>query len=122
MNQVLVFVVGVVMGGILVWVWSKQKIKELEDEIKRAQKELEKEKETFDGIEEYNKKVAEIKEDRKKKILEKVGKDGKIDAGDVASLFDVSRYTAFRYLEELQKDEKIEQVGSFGRSVKYRAK
>ena len=56
------------------------------------------------------------------RLLEKLGKDGKIDAGEVADLFDVSRYTAFRYLEELQKDGKIEQVGTFGRSVKYKAK
>jgi len=122
MENILVFIVGVIMGGVVVWVWFDKKYKELEREVKRTQGELEKQKDVFDGIEEYNKKVVEIKNGRKNKILEKLGKDGKIDAGDAADLFDVSRYTAFRYLEELQKDGKIEQVGTFGRSVKYKVK
>jgi len=37
----------------------------------------------------------------------------------VADLLDISKVTAFRYLEELQQEGVIEQVGKTGRDVEY---
>ncbi len=47
---------------------------------------------------------------------------GKIKTNQVADLLEVSRATAFRYLEELEKEEKIEQIGARGRNVEYKPK
>ena len=46
----------------------------------------------------------------------------KIKTSEVADLFEVSRAAAFRYLEELEQEGKIEQIGAFGRNVEYRIK
>jgi DeoR/GlpR family transcriptional regulator of sugar metabolism len=47
---------------------------------------------------------------------------GKIKTNQVADFLEVSRATAFRYLEELEKEGKIEQIGAFGRNVEYKPK
>ena len=86
------------------------------------QKELEKERKILGGFEEYNKKINQIKEEIKQKILDIIKEKGNIQTKEVAELFEVSRATAFRYLEELEKEGKIEQMGVFGREVKYRVK
>ena len=40
--------------------------------------------------------------------------------GEIQEIFDVSRNTAYRYLEELEKEGKISQIKKFGRDVHYR--
>jgi len=40
----------------------------------------------------------------------------------VADLLEISRATAFRYLEELEQEGKIEQIGVTGRGVEYKLK
>jgi len=117
-----IFIIGVGVGAGLVWVWFRVNRKEGREEIERLKNELEKERQEFAGLAEYNKKSAEIKEVRKQKILSELKEKGKTDAGKVADLLDVSRYTAFRYLEELEKQGQIEQIGAVGRGVGYKLK
>jgi len=121
MKTILIFIlVVVVVGG--VGVWWRGKYKEAEREVERMRKEIEKEKEILGGFEEYNKKVAQLKEERKRKILDAIKGRGRARTKEVAEIFEVSRTTAFRYLEELEKDGKIEQVGAFGKEVEYKVK
>ena len=54
------------------------------------------------------------------KMVEAAGEQG-ISNDDVEKALGVSDATATRYLEELQKEEKITQVGSTGRAVRYAA-
>jgi predicted HTH transcriptional regulator len=116
------FILGVFVGALIVWVWVSGKQKETQEEVEKMEKEIKAAEEQFLGLSDYNKKATEIKEQGKEKILNYIKEKGKIDAGQASSLLDVSRYTAFRYLEELQRQGKIEQVGAFGRAVEYRAK
>ena len=122
MNQVLVFIFGAVFGGVAAGFWYFKKLKDTETELMGMQKELEKERKILGGFEEYNKKINQIKEEIKQKILDIIKEKGNIQTKEVAELFEVSRATAFRYLEELEKEGKIEQMGVFGREVKYRVK
>ena len=122
MNQIFIFILGVVFGGAVTGFWFFRKYKEVEGELRRIQNELEKEKEILGGFDEYNRKIARLKEDRKQKILDVIKEKSSIRSGDVGDLLGVSRATAFRYLEELEKTSKIEQVGAFGKEVKYKIK
>ena len=61
------------------------------------------------------------KEERKAKIL-KMFSEGReaITNNEVETLLGVSDRSATRYLEELEQEGKIEQIGRTGRSVTYR--
>ena len=65
------------------------------------------------------------KQENKEKILQELtlrGAQGKITNNDIEKLLNVSDATATRYLEELEKENKIEQIGKTGRSVYYQLK
>jgi predicted HTH transcriptional regulator len=71
------------------------------------------------GLEEYNKKTQEKKEQAKQKILEFFKNKNKISNKDVVSLLNISTATAVRYLDELEKEGKVKQVGETGKYVFY---
>jgi len=136
MNLFFIFLLGIVLGGGIVWLFIKRKIKELEVELKRTEKEIEKERVLLrtckletgraesgaSGLADFNRRMQEIKETRKQEILKKLTEQGKIKTNETADLLEVSSVTAFRYLEELEQEGKIEQIGAFGRNVKYQLK
>jgi len=62
------------------------------------------------------------KERRKNDIIAFVEKHDRITNNDIETLFNVSDATATRYLQELENDGMLEQVGDTGRSVFYRFK
>ena len=62
------------------------------------------------------------KEEGKAQILEELQEKEKITNNDIEKLLGVSDATATNYLQELENENKIEQVGKTGRSVFYRLK
>ncbi len=58
----------------------------------------------------------------KKKILKALAEKSKITNNEVEKLLGVSDATATRYLDELEKEDKIEQVGKRGGFVYYKLK
>ena len=122
MNSFLIFISGIILGAGVVWVILKRRIKELEIELKRTEREKEEQAKIVSGFEDFNHQQEEIKEARKQKVLGELAERGKIKTNQVADLLEVSRATAFRYLEELEKEGKIEQIGAFGRNVEYKLK
>lgn len=58
-------------------------------------------------------------EENKQKILELLKEKNKITNNDVEKLLSVSDATATRYLDELEKQGKIRQVGKTGKYVYY---
>ena len=116
------FILGLLIGAGGVWVWVSGKQRETREEVERLKKEIKAGEDDFAELSDYNKKVAEIKEQKKQKILSHIKEKGKTDAGLVSKLLDISRYTAFRYLNELEKAGRIEQIGAVGRGVEYKAK
>lgn len=116
------YIIVLVVVVMIVWVWWRKKYEIVERELRRTQKELEKERELFNGFDEYNREIAQLKSERKQKIMDEIQKQGGINAHRAADLIEISRFTAFRYLEELEQEGKIKQVGSFGRRVIYKLK
>ena len=66
-------------------------------------------------VSEQSKKKAENKE----KILEFLRENEKVVNNDIEKLLGVSDATATRYLDELEKENKVEQVGVTGSAVYY---
>lgn len=75
----------------------------------------------LDVIEKENKNevLIEKKEENKKRILELFESKSKITNNEVENLLGVSDSTVGRYLDELEEERKIKQVGETGQSVYY---
>ena len=114
---VILVLIIVVMG---IWIWYLQKRnKENEKEISALEKEV---KETADlggGLEEYNKKMQDKKEHAKEKIMELFKDKEKISHKEVVKALNISKNTVIRYLDALEAENKIKQVGKTGQSVFY---
>lgn len=103
----------------------RKEIKELNKDIIRMEKEKKEEIECViqaGGLNEYNEKMRQIKEERKEKILEFLKEKGKTGSAEIADFLEVSRYSASRYLSELVEEGRVLQKGTIGRGVKYRLK
>lgn len=60
--------------------------------------------------------------ERKEKIVKLAGRQEKITNNDVEHMLGVSDATATNYLQELEQEGVLEQVGAIGRGVFYRKK
>ena len=116
---VLILVVIVLCG--VVWYFIKKK-NESEREVELAEKERDEYEELGKGLADYNQKLQEKKDKVKAKILELVKAGPKISNHDVAEKLGILRSSIKRYLDELEVENKITQVGKSGRSVFYTAK
>lgn len=65
-------------------------------------------------------KGGEEKRQRKEKIMELFARRAEIKNDDVQTLLGVSDASATNYLSELEREGKIDQVGTVGRFVSYR--
>ncbi|MCG2695139.1 winged helix-turn-helix transcriptional regulator [Candidatus Parcubacteria bacterium] len=63
---------------------------------------------------------AKKKRENKERILEFLQSNEKIRNNDIEKLLKVSDATATRYLNELEKEQKIKQIGTVGHAVYYR--
>ena len=107
-----------IIAGMSVWIW---KLSNEKREVKLAKREAEDNVELGKGLAEYNQKMQEKKDLAKAKILE-IMKAGKISNRDVAKGLLVSSATAVRYLDELEAEGKVKQVGKTGKWVVYSLK
>ena len=62
------------------------------------------------------------KQRRKEEILAMVREKGSVKNNDIETALGVSDASATNYLQELEREDKIEQVGERGRFVSYRIK
>ncbi|MSU60672.1 MAG: winged helix-turn-helix transcriptional regulator [Candidatus Staskawiczbacteria bacterium] len=122
MNYMLIFIIGAFLGFLVAWFWFNKKEKETKKEAGRVEREVQTEREIWYGFSEFNEKMAGIKRERKRRVLGELKKVGKMRTSGVADLLDISRATAFRYLEELEKEGIIEQIGKTGHEVEYKLK
>ena len=97
MNQVSVFILGLIIGGVAVWFFNKRPA----------------------GKESLIEKQAQEKEEHKQKILDLVNGNSKVANNDVEKLLGVSDATAERYLNELEKEGVLKQEGNTGTKVFY---
>ena len=100
--------------------------KKIEEETRKQLERTEKEREEEErcaaqsrGLEEYNQKLAERKEKLKSQILQLFDHAKEITNSDVGEALNIPSRSAVRYLEELEQEDKIRQVGDIGRGVRY---
>lgn len=62
------------------------------------------------------------KRERKEKVLELFASRGSLNNSDIREALGISDRSVIRYMDELEKEGKVEQVGPTGRSVTYRLK
>lgn len=62
------------------------------------------------------------KNSNKSKIVEMLGKKGELSNSDIRDALGVSRRSVARYMTQLEKEDRVEQVGDIGRGVVYRLK
>ena len=67
----------------------------------------------------YSQKQVKEKAENLQKILDFIADRGKVTNNEVEKLLGVSNATAERYLDELEKDGKLKQIGKTGQSVYY---
>jgi len=77
-------------------------------------------KEEFIGICASAVESASVKEDRKGQILTILSDKGEVRNSDIREVLKVSSRTVVRYLDELEREGKVEQVGRAGHAVAYR--
>ena len=125
-ENVIIFVIGVVVGGGVVWVLIGRNARKIEEETRKQLERTEKEREEEErcaaqskGLEEYNQKLAERKEKLKSRILQLFDHAKEITNSDVGEALNIPSRSAVRYLEELEQEGKIRQVGDIGRGVRY---
>lgn len=97
MASILIFIIGLVIGGLLIWLISKDEPGLVEKQIKE-------------------------KEENKKKILEFFQDKKEAGNDEIREYLGIPRRSVARYLDELEKDGQIEQIGGIGRGVIYRLK
>lgn len=100
---------------------KQEKQTPLKTSTSRKKKEIE-EEDDDSNLEKFNDKRQTKVEKRKVKIVEKLKKKDTLQSGEVADMFQVSRVTAFRYLDDLEEEGRIKQAGKTGRSVHYSLK
>ena len=100
MDKIIIFIVGVLVGGSLAWVVKRRK----------------------SGFAGFNLKRRQAKNQAKGEILKLLKDKTSISNNDVERLLSVSDATATNYLQELENEGKIVQIGKTGRAVFYRLK
>lgn len=97
-QNILIFIVGVVFGFLAAWVWLDKKNQEIKKEAGRVEREVEKEREIWYGFSGFNEKMAAVKAERKRRIMEELKRVGKMRTSGVADLLDISRAGATVYI------------------------
>ena len=100
MDKIIIFAVGVFVGGSLVWVIKKRKT----------------------GFAAFNLKRRQAKSQAKGEILKLLKDKTSISNNYVERLLSVSDATATNYLQELENEGRIVQIGKTGRAVSYSLK
>lgn len=121
MIQILIFISGMIIGGMLVWLLVRKILKrkfilpydthtnKLENVGMSG----------GGGVPVLIERQIKEKEENKQRILGALEKNQRVANDDIQKLLGVSDATATRYLEELEKDGKIRQVGTAGKHVCY---
>jgi len=108
--------VGMFIGSAIVWFLTRRKVKELEKKLQEENQKSE------NPLKAFSQKQQEEKQERKGKILELLQRQETITNDQVEKMLGVSDATATNYLQELEDENKIEQIGERGRFVSYRLK
>jgi len=98
----IIFILGIVTGSAFTWFLISRKIGNY-----------------FRGFSGINRRKKEIKEEHKKKIMEMFEEQKNLTAQDVSGALSISRATAIRYFDDLEKSGKVKQVNKTSTETYY---
>jgi len=98
MHPIIYIIIGIIIGFVTVRIFGSKKA---------------------DGIGKISQERTSVKEENKDKIVAYLKEQGKARNNDIEKLLGVSDTTVTRYLDELEKEGIVEQIGSIGRGVEY---
>ncbi|MBU1179800.1 DUF977 family protein [Patescibacteria group bacterium] len=101
---IIIFLVGIALGGVLAWIITKKSCAQDCKPQKQYVSTLQSQKKT----------------ENKQKILNLLQTQTKITNNDAEKMLKVSNTTAERYLNQLEKEGKIKQIGKTGRYTYYK--
>ena len=113
MTLILIFVIVILVAVVAVLVVFARK---------EAKKHGTNVKEEFVGICKSAVETASQKEARKESVLALLHERGELGNSEIRAMLGVASRTAVRYLDELEAEGKVEQIGKIGHSVTYRLK
>ena len=113
MGQILLFIIAIV----IIFVVFLLLVSRLEARRHRTST-----KEEFVGICKSAVETASQKEERKQKALAMFADKSELSNSEIRKTLGVSSRTAVRYLDKLEAEGKVEQVGKIGHTVTYRLK
>lgn len=102
MSEIVALFLGVIIGGAIVYF------------LKRHSK--------LSSLSAYTEDQQSKKQFRKEKILEIIREKGSVTNNDIETALGVSDASATNYLQELEREGLIEQIGERGRFVSYKVK
>ena len=124
MGQILLFIIALVISiiGFVLVVSRKEAGKHGTSAKALLRVKLRTGAEEFVGICKSAVETASQKEARKQKALAMIQERGVLSNAEIREALGVSSRTAVRYLDELEREGKVEQVGKVGHAVTYRVK
>jgi predicted HTH transcriptional regulator len=113
-------ILGLIILALLWVVWKSYQHNEADKkEIVLLEKEKNEYEDLGKGLVDYNQKLQEKKKQAKDKILEIFKTKTKVSNNEVVDLLKISDATVVRYLDELEREGKVKQVGKTGKKVFY---
>ena len=112
--------IGALLGAIAVWLLMQRMLRRAQHDTDLLQRELTETERCGEGIEEFRERQRERKEEAKGEILAALKTRGSMKNEEIADLVNISSASVVRYMDELEKEEKVVQEGMAGRSVVYR--
>lgn len=108
MKKIIVLIIAG-LAGVVVGIWLSRKRSKKASEAKE-----------IEGLNKKNQERGDEKEKRKERILNFLQMRKKTSNDEIQELLNVSDASAENYLDELEKEGKIRQVGEKGRFVEYK--
>ena len=106
------FILGLLIGAVVVWYWQRGRSTPMGPPAPETS--------SADGLEAHRIQQAEAKAEAREKIVAYLEAHNEITNEKVEELTGVSDATATRYLQELENEGRITQIGTVGRNVQYR--
>ena len=117
--ELVVFLIGIGIGGGVAWVLAQRRIQAFRREVARVEREKEEEEQIAFGFEDFNRQIQQLKEARKAHIIEEIGERGPLPSSYFGDLFELSDRTVQRYLAELEEEQKLVRTHATGRNTRW---
>ena len=125
MPWLLILLLGILVGGSVVWWYQKHNRTAIADvdlatECRRLEKELCEWEDQVTSFADHNTRLQEVRKQRKQEILAWLGEGVTLQSSEIADRYDISTRTVRNYMTELVEAGLVKQSDETGRGVFYK--